>query len=117
MALDLGNILQVATLVTIIGGLVFGLMEVRSARRARVNAGARDVLSIAINPGHIEACYGILELPVGAQPELVANSPELKRFANTLMVQYEYLGNLVYQRIVPFDTLSRNQEVLCPCLP
>ena len=116
MTLDLGIILQVATLVTVIG-LVFGVMEVRRARRVRGDKGARDVLSIAVNPDHIEASYGILELPVGARPELVASSPELKRLANTLMVQYEYLGNLVYQRIVPLDTLSRNQEVLCPCLP
>jgi hypothetical protein len=61
-------------------------MEVRRARRVRAVKGARDVLSIAINPDHIEACYGILELPVDARPELVASSPELKRLANTLMV-------------------------------
>ncbi len=36
----------------------------------------------------------------------MANSPELKRLANTLMVQDEYLGNLVYQRIVPLGTLD-----------
>jgi len=106
MTLDLGIILQVATLVTVIGGIAFGVMEVRRARRVRADKGARDVLSIAINPDHIEASYGILELPVGARPELVASSPELKRLANTLMVQYEYLGNLVYQRIVPLDTLD-----------
>jgi hypothetical protein len=67
MTLDLGIILQVATLVTVIGGLVFGVMEVRRARRVRVDKGARDVLSIAVSPDHSEACYGILELPVGAR--------------------------------------------------
>jgi hypothetical protein len=106
MTLDLEIVLQVATLVTVIGGLVFGAMEVRRARQVRADKGARDVLSIAVSPDHIEACYGILELPVGAQPELVGSSHELKRLANTLMVQYEYLGNLVYQRSVPLDTLD-----------
>ena len=106
MTLDLATILQLATLITIIVGLVFGVLEVHRARRVRADKGARDVLSIAINPDHIEAAYGVIELPEGAQPELVASSPELKRLANTLMVQYEYLGNLVYQRIVPLDTLD-----------
>jgi len=81
-------------------------MEVRRARQGRADKGARDVLSLAVNPDHIEAAYGILELPEGAAPELVENSAELKRLANTLMVQYEYLGNLVYQRIVPLETLD-----------
>ncbi len=32
MTLDLGIILQIATLVTVIGGVIFGVMEVRRAR-------------------------------------------------------------------------------------
>jgi hypothetical protein len=106
MPFDLTNILQLATLVTLIAGLVFGVMEVRRARRARADKGALDVLSIAIKPDHIEASYAVLELPEDARPELVASSPQLRRYANMLMVQYEYLGNLVYQRIVPLDTLD-----------
>lgn len=106
MTFDFGNILQIATLVTIIAGVVFGVMEVRRESRARKDKGALDVLSIAVSPEHIEASYAILELPENARPELVAKSPELKRAANTLMVQYEYLGNLVYQRIVPLKTLD-----------
>jgi hypothetical protein len=106
MTLDLNIVLQVATLVTVVGGAIFGALEVRRARRARADKGARDVLGLAVSPDHIEAAYAILELPVGARPDLVATSPELKRLANTLMVQYEYLGNLVYQRIVPLDTLD-----------
>jgi len=81
-------------------------MEVRRARQVRSDKGARDVLSLAVSPDHIEAAYGILELPIDARPELVKDSPELKRLTNILMVQYEYLGNLVYQRIVPLETLD-----------
>jgi len=107
--MDLGLILQVVTLVTVVAGAVFGFMEVRRARQVRSDKGARDVLSLVVSPGHIEAAYGILELPIDARPDLVENSPELRRLANTLMVQYEYLGNLVYQRIVPLHTL----DLLC----
>lgn len=109
MTLDLGIILQIVTLVAVTAGLIFGFMEIRRARQVRADKGARDVLSLVVSPDHIEAAYGILELPIDAGPGLVDDSPELKRLANTLMVQYEYLGNLVYQRIVPLHTL----DLLC----
>ena len=37
---------------------------------------------------------------------LILDSAEVRRAANTLMVQYEFLGVLVYQRMVPLDTLD-----------
>jgi hypothetical protein len=103
---EFGEVLQIVTLVTLVAGFLFGAMELRHARRARVEKGALDVLGIAIKPEHIHASYAILELPQDAGPELIAESEELKRAANTLMVLYEYLGNLVYQRIVPLQTLD-----------
>ena len=106
MSVDVGQILQVATLTAVVAGLIFGAMEVRRASRERRDKGALDVLSLAINPDHIEASYAILELPANAPPELVSESPEMIRAANTLMVQYEYLGNLVFQHIVPLGTLD-----------
>ena len=106
MTIDIGNILQIATLVTLIAGLLFGILEIRRASKARADKGALDVLGIAVNPEHIEASYAILDLPESAEPELISASKEIKRTANILMVQYEYLGNLVYQRIVPLETLD-----------
>ena len=106
MTIDFSDILQVVTLVALLSGLVFGVLEARRARRARAERGALDVLGIAVNPDHIQASYAVLDLPEEASPDLVLNSPELRRAANTLMVQYEYLGNLVYQRMVPIETLD-----------
>jgi hypothetical protein len=106
MQIQFGDIIQVITLITLITGFIFGVMEVRRASRERADKGALDVLRISVDPDHIQASYAILELPENAPPELVSSSPEMKRAANTLMVQYEYLGILVYQRIVPLNTLD-----------
>lgn len=106
MGIEIPDLLPLVTFVTLLAGLVFGLIEVRHNRRARAERGALDVLSLAIRPDHIEASYAILDLPEDASPSAVAESPELRSHANTLMVQYEYLGNLVYQRIVPLQTLD-----------
>lgn len=106
MQLQTGELLQIVTLITLLSGLVFGYLEVRHARRARSEKGALDVLGIAVNPDHIQASYAILELPEDASPDVILESPDLRSAANTLMVQYEYLGTLVYQRIVPLQTLD-----------
>jgi hypothetical protein len=50
MALDLEIALQIVTFVTVMAGLLFGIMEVPRVRQARVDKGARDVLSIAVSP-------------------------------------------------------------------
>src|SRR4029078_4857044 len=76
MNFDFGIFLQIVTLVTVIAGSILGIMEVRRARQVRSDKGARDVLSLAVSPDHIEAAYGILELPIDARPELVKDSPE-----------------------------------------
>jgi hypothetical protein len=106
MQIQIAELLQIVTLLALLSGLVFGILEVRHARRARTEKGALDVLSLVVNPDHIEASYAILDLPGDASPQTILDSPELRRSANTLMVQYEYLGNLVYQRIVPLQTLD-----------
>ena len=106
MSFQIGEALQLVTLVALITGLAFGIMEVRRAHRERADKGALDVLSISVNPDHIHASYAILELPEDASPRLIARSPKLRQAANTLMVQYEFLGVLVYQRIVPLHTLD-----------
>ena len=106
MAIQIADLLPVVTFITLLSGLVLGLLEVRHARRARAEKGAREVLSLAITPDHIHASYAILDLSEHAPPDTILSSPDLRRAANTLMVQYEYLGNLVFQGIVPLHTLD-----------
>jgi hypothetical protein len=50
MTLDLEIALQIIALGTVMAGLVFGIMEVPRVRQARVDKGARDVLSTAVSP-------------------------------------------------------------------
>ena len=48
MSFQIGEALQLVTLVTLITGLAFGIMEVRRAHRERADKGALDVLSISV---------------------------------------------------------------------
>lgn len=102
----LSIIIQIVTLITLIAGFIFGLLELRRNRREKADKGALDVLAIAVSPDHIEASYATLDLPEAVCPEKILKSPVLRAAANTLMVQYEYLGNLVYQRMVPLEMMD-----------
>ena len=102
----ISSIVQMVTLLTLIAGFVFGILEVRRNRRAKEEKGALDVLSITVNPDHIRASYTILDLPQNCDHQTIAVSAALRDAANTLMVQYEFLGNLVYQRMVPLLTVD-----------
>jgi len=104
--MNLAVALQLVTLFALTAGFLFGLLELRLARRARSDKGALDVLSIAIRPDHIAASYAVLDLPEKASPDLIADSPELRSHVNTLMNLYEFLGNLVFQRMVPVRTVD-----------
>jgi len=82
------------------------VISLRQASKQRADKGALDVLSVAVSQDHIRAAYAILDLPDAADPQLILDSPQMRSAANTIMSQYEYLGILVFQRIVPLDTLD-----------
>jgi hypothetical protein len=86
MQIQFNDILQVLTLVTLISGLIFGVLEIRRASKERSDKGALDVLSAIADQDHIQASYTILDLPEDAPPVLILDSAEVRRAANTLMV-------------------------------
>jgi hypothetical protein len=106
MDFTFSELLQIVTLVTLLAGLIFGILEISRARRDRFEKGAVDVLGSAVHPDHIRASYAILDLPEAASPELICESSDHRAAANTLILQYEYPGNLVYQGIVPLHTID-----------
>lgn len=106
MSSQLAQVLQIATQLALIASLLFGVISLRQASKQRADKGALDVLSVAVSQDHIRAAYMILDLPDAADPQLILGTPEIRSAANTIMSQYEYLGILVFQRIVPLDTLD-----------
>lgn len=106
MELQLGLILQIVTLFTLVLGVFFGLGELRRAHRARADKGALDVFNISIQPDHVNAIHMILDLPEDASAERVSGTADLRQVAHLIMNQFEFWGILVFQRIVPLRTLD-----------
>lgn len=100
------TVLQLVTLVALIAGILFGLLEIRRAAKLRAEKAALDVFEITIQREVMDAMALILDLPKDAEPEQVRASSELRHASELMMNLYEYWGIMVFYRIVPLRTLD-----------
>jgi hypothetical protein len=106
MSAHFDMIIQFATLATLLAGVIFGILEIRRARKARAEKAAHDVFSVCIQDVFTDAQMVVLDLPLDAPPDQIRDSPELRRAAELIVNQYEYDGMMVFCRIVPLRTLD-----------
>jgi hypothetical protein len=106
MTAQIEIIIQFATLATLLAGVIFGILEIRRARKARAEKAAIDVFSLCIQDVFTDAQMLVLDLPLDASPDHIRDSPNLRRAAELTVNQYEYLGMMVFYRIVPLRTLD-----------
>ena len=106
MTAQLELVIRLATLASILAGGIFGILEIRRARKARAEKAAMDVFSVTVQDVFIDARILVLDLPLDVSPDHIRNSPDLRRATELLMNLYEYWGMMVFYRIVPLRTLD-----------
>jgi hypothetical protein len=99
-------IIRLATLASILAGVIFGILEIRRARKARAEKAAIDVFSITVQDVFNDAHIVVLDFPLDVSPDHIRNSPDLRRATELLMTLYDYWGIMVFYRIVPLRTLD-----------
>jgi hypothetical protein len=98
--------LQIVTLVALIAGILFGVLEIRRAGKSRAEKAALDVFDITVQREVMDALTLVLGLPRDAEPEQVRDSPGVHQAAELIMNLFEYWGIMVYYRVVPLRTLD-----------
>jgi hypothetical protein len=78
-------IVQFATLAILLVGVIFGILEVRRASKARAEKAAIDVFSITVQDVFNDAHILVLDLPLDVSPDHIRNSPNLRRATELLM--------------------------------
>jgi hypothetical protein len=106
MAAQLEMMIQFASLATLLVGVIFGILEIRRARKARAEKAAIDVFSVTVQNVLNDAHILVLDLPLDASPDHIRSSPGLRRASELLMTLYDYWGIMVFYRIVPLRTLD-----------
>ncbi len=99
----LSNISQIVGTATIVGGTVFGLIQLAELKKQRRDSVASDLMRTFMGAELANALTIIRGLPDGVSAdELRHAGPEAERAAVLICTTFETMGLLVFQRIAPF---------------
>jgi hypothetical protein len=99
----IASISQVVGTATILGGTVFGLIQLSEFRKQRRNAVAGELMRTFMGTDLARAIATIRGLPDGVSAdELRRAGPEAEKAAILICTSFETMGLLVFERIAPF---------------
>lgn len=100
------DLVQIVGGVTIVGGILFGVIQLRHFERQRRDASAQIFVQQWTGE-RLRDLDLVYALPDAAPPELVERDPETRRAADAIYVNFEQLGLLVHSRT--FDIRTANE--------
>ena len=100
--MTIADILQAIATATFVGAFAFGIIQVLSARRARREQAAIELIRSLQNGPFSRAWRLVSELPTGLTAEqLDGRGQAVAEAADDMGLAFETLGYLVYRRVVP----------------
>ena len=101
------SVSQIIGTVTIVGGTVFGLIQLSELKKQRRDAVAGELMRSFMDSDLAQAITIIRELPDGVSADELRNAgPEAERAAVLICTTFETMGLLVFQRIAPFTFVT-----------
>jgi hypothetical protein len=102
-ALDLSTIANIATALTVITGVAFGLVEMRRARREREERAAFAAVQALMTPEWMSSSMIVASIPDGTTAEQLASDRRVLEAALKIATIMEGIGYSVFARIVPLS--------------
>ena len=100
--MELSTLANIATALTVLTAVIFGLIEARRLRRDREERAALEAVHAMLTPAYMESFLLIqTTLPENASPEEVESKLDTLRAARSIGIVVEGLGYSVFERIVP----------------
>ena len=104
----LANIAEIAGGIMIVGGAIFGMIQLRELKQQRTNAIASDLMKTFYSTDLSNAVSMLHELPDGASiSEIRAKGPEYERAAVLVSTTFETMGLLVFEGIAPYRLVQQ----------
>jgi hypothetical protein len=103
---DLGTIANVATALTVLVGVAFGLVEMRRARRDREERAAFAAVQAFMTPEWMSSPMIVHSIPKGTTAEQLQNDPRMLEACLKIATIMEGIGYSVYARIVPLSVAA-----------
>ena len=104
--MDLGTVANLATAAAVIVGVVFGLIELKHARREREDRAAFEVVHAMLTPEWMQSVIVVQSIADGTAPQALEAEERLLRAAQSAGIILEALGYSVFKRIVPLEVVD-----------
>ena len=105
-AVDLATIANVATALTVITGVGFGLVEAQRSRRARQERAAFAAVQAILTPEWMKSMVVVHSIPDGSSALEIEADARVLDAAHVVGVILEGLGYSVYARVVPLRVVG-----------
>lgn len=105
--MDIAAIIDLITVIAVVGGIAFGIIEIRHASQNRRDFAAFDIVRAAQTQEVRQAIRRILSLPEDSDPDSIRSDPELIDAALAVDVVCEMWGSLVYEGVVGIHMMDR----------
>ena len=104
---DLIVIIEAVAAVSVVIGLIFGLIQLHQAVKSRRDHAAVDIVRTVQTQEVRLAIRKVFDLPFDADPELIRNSPEMMSAALAVDSACEMWGCLVFEGVVHHKVVDR----------
>lgn len=99
--MDLSTVANVATALTVLTGVGFGVIEMRRARREREERAAFAAVQALMTPEWMSSSMIVAAIPEGTSASAIGNDPRTLEAALKIATIMEGIGYSVFARIVP----------------
>jgi hypothetical protein len=103
---DLSTLANVATALTLIVGVAFGLLEARRIRRDREERAALEAVHALLTPAYMDSFLLVQTIRDGATVSEIQSDPKTLQAARSVGLVIEGLGFAVFERIVPLSIID-----------
>jgi hypothetical protein len=104
--MDLATIANVATALTLIAGVGFGLVEAQRSRRAREERATFAAIQAILTPEWMRSMLVVHNIPDGSSASDIEADPRVLGAVQAVGVILEGLGYSVYARLVPLQVVG-----------
>ena len=104
--MDLSTLANVATALTVIVGVAFGLLEARRIRRDRDERAALEAVHALLTPAYVDSFLLVQTIRDGATVSEIQSDPKTLQAVRSVGIVIEGLGFAVFERIVPLRVID-----------
>jgi hypothetical protein len=104
--MDLATLANVATALTVLTGVAFGLVEAQRARRAREERAALAAVQTLLTPEWMRSMNVVQGIPDGLNASQIEGDPRVLDAAHAVAMTLEGLGFAVYAHVVPLHVAA-----------